>query len=227
MVVNTIKPKSTYMGYEYVDLGLPSGLLWATANVGASSVTDFGNLYMWKAGDVTYEEAYNDLGIQSNDALNEWEGSNTDTATVVMGGNWRMPTFQEQAELRDNSTVQYVQNYNNSGVRGAVVTGPNGNTIFFPGAGMARYGSVDNNGQAQVWTSTAYQSNKAYDCTFASNGTSWSLQQDRVVGKNVRGVTNTTDGEQIIDKVIYNNAEVDAVYIGSQNIYQKQNLNNE
>jgi hypothetical protein len=58
MVINTVKGDSTYMGYQYVDLGLPSGLLWATRNVGATSDTDFGNYYMWKTGDVVYQDAY-------------------------------------------------------------------------------------------------------------------------------------------------------------------------
>ncbi len=41
------KPDGVIGGYEYVDLGLPSGTLWATYNVGATSPYEKGQYFAW------------------------------------------------------------------------------------------------------------------------------------------------------------------------------------
>ena len=116
-------------GHEYVDLGLPSGTLWATMNVGATSETDYGNYYMYGMGAKTYDSSDTPYQGMEGPLPKEY-----DTAAQVWGGDWRMPTEEQFLELMDNTTYQWVENYNNSGINGGLVTGSNGNTIFLPAA---------------------------------------------------------------------------------------------
>lgn len=102
-------------------LGLPSGLIWATCNVGAVKPEDYGDCY-------DYDNALNIKWIS---------------------GDWRMPTSAEMDELLDNCTWTWTTQ---NGVNGYKVTGPNGNSIFFP----ATYDS-----DGYYWSATAYNSNLA------------------------------------------------------------------
>ena len=72
---------------SYIDLGLPSGTLWATMNVGASSETDYGNYYMYGKGIIQYSTS-NTTYYGTEEPLSLF----VDTARQVMGGDWRMPT---------------------------------------------------------------------------------------------------------------------------------------
>ena len=141
-------------GYGYVDLGLPSGTLWATCNVGANNPDGFGNYYAWaetetkelytidtyryynnstsySSGFTKYctEPSYGSLGFADNKIILDLQD---DAATVNMGANWRTPTPFEYNELRNNCTIEYTTQ---NGVNGALYTGPNGNSIFLPAAG--------------------------------------------------------------------------------------------
>lgn len=117
----------TYNGHAYVDLGLPSGTLWATCNVGASKPTDYGNYYAWgetKTKTSFFEENYSFYGTPSTLPLY------SDAANASWGGAWRMPTKSEFDEL-----MSYC-NWNKTS-DGFYVTGPNGRSIFLPAAGNA------------------------------------------------------------------------------------------
>ena len=126
----------TANGHEYVDLGLPSGLNWATCNVGATKPEEYGNYYAWGEtqprddDDGTY--TYGDYGIVDNKTVLDPED---DAAAVNWGGAWRMPTKEEWQELIHNCTWTSVENYKETGVNGCEVKGWNGNSIFLPSAG--------------------------------------------------------------------------------------------
>lgn len=139
---------------DYVDLGLPSGLLWATRNVGASRPEDYGDYFAWGETQMknTYDWSTYQYCMGSSHTLTKYcdkdsYGYNgfTDNLTVLLpeddavtanwGLDWRMPTKEEWQELLDNCTsVWTTQN----GVHGRCLTGANGNTLFLPAAG--RYG---------------------------------------------------------------------------------------
>ena len=135
-------------GHEYVDLGLPSGIKWATCNVGASSPEDYGGYYAWGE---TEEKGYydwdnykwcngsentqtkyctdSDYGTVDNKTVLDLED---DVAHVKWGGSWRMPTSSEIQELLDECIWEWTVL---NGVDGCRVTGPNGNSIFLPVGG--------------------------------------------------------------------------------------------
>ena len=119
-------------GHEWVDLGLPSGLKWATCNVGATTPEDYGNYYAW--GETTTKSSYTEENcITDRQQMSDISGNPTyDAARANWGGTWRMPTSAEMEELDYQCTWTWTSQ---SGVPGCKVTGPNGNSIFLPAAG--------------------------------------------------------------------------------------------
>ena len=116
-------------GHAYVDLGLPSGILWATCNVGAISPDGYGNYYAW--GETSTKEVY------SRETYTYLDNpyilpSSADAATINWGTGWRMPTKEEMNELVTNCTHVWTTR---NGVRGSLFTGPNGKSIFLPAVG--------------------------------------------------------------------------------------------
>ena len=177
----------TENGHNYVDLGLPSGLKWATCNVGASTSTDYGDYFAW--GETTTKTGYTEENsLTSGKQMNDISGnSQYDAATANWGGSWRMPTKAEQEELLNNCTWRWTT-YN--GVNGYNVEGPNGNSIFLPAAGYrAGLSHCSAGGRGDYWSSTPHESytGSSYDLNFTSGG--HSLYWDgRLYGRSVRSV---------------------------------------
>ena len=135
-----------YNGHAYVDLGLPSGTLWATCNVGAPSPKDTGTYYTW----------YNANG-----------------ATANWGSGWTMPTQAQWQELCQECTWEWATLKH--GVNVMLVTGTNGNSICLPAAGyIDQDNSMDFlDIKGYYWSSTTYESNdnsSAYYMDFDSEG---------------------------------------------------------
>ena len=138
-------------GHDYVDLGLPSGTLWATCNLGADTPEGYGSYFAW--GETRSKSIYDwDTYKYSNgdtDSLTKYcnkanSGHNgftdkltllqtaDDAATAKWGGEWRIPTAEEWMELYQNTTsVWTIQN----DVNGRLFTAQIGNTLFLPSAG--------------------------------------------------------------------------------------------
>lgn len=142
---------NTYNGHEYVDLGLPSGTLWATCNVGADTPEGFGDYYAW--GETTPKTTYDWSNYKycngGEDQLikycsNEEYGYNgftdnltelqptDDAATANWGNGWCIPTKEQWEEFFANTAMsQSMQN----GVKVFVFTSSNGKSLFLPVAG--------------------------------------------------------------------------------------------
>lgn len=111
----------SYNGHEYVDLGLPSGTMWAKCNVGAPTPESLGDFY-----------AYGELYPDTNQSTSTYTGeqgdflpAEADVASVFWGGGWHIPTIAEMDELR----FYCIWEWNGQGY---TVTGPNGCSIFLP-----------------------------------------------------------------------------------------------
>lgn len=171
-------------GYSYVDLGLPSGTLWATKNVGAYYPEDYGAYFAW--GEV-YSKDYYDW-----DTYKYSEGSSTtltkyvtettefwgtlfgdvdniteledvdDVAYVKWGSNWRMPTHEELSELYYE--CEWV--YDNS-LEGYLIVGPNNNSIFLPSAGYFSEGIISGQGESGSYWTKSLDENYAPDRAWA------------------------------------------------------------
>lgn len=169
----TLVEKPDY-GDDWVDLGLPSGLLWATRNVGASSPEDYGDYFAW--GETTPKEEYywdtyrycngsdNTLTkycTKSNYGYNGFHDTLTilqpgdDAATANYGG--RTPTNDEWRELKENTTHKWMTINEVNGLR---FTGTNGNSLFLPAAGYyrLRYLFADND-YGYYWSNSLHEIN--------------------------------------------------------------------
>lgn len=124
--------KSSIAGHKFVDLGLPSGLKWAAYNVGAESPEEYGDYFAW--GEIQPKDAYTEENCSSLYLYAEDISGHMylDAARAKWGSPWRMPTEQEIIELVLNTNGMSTEL---NGVRGTMVTGRNGNSIFFPYAG--------------------------------------------------------------------------------------------
>jgi len=154
--------KNSHNGHEWVDLGLPSGLKWATCNVGASRPGDYGNYYAWgetsTKGDYswsTYEWYDNFTGTVTKYKADELDPSD-DAATANWGGDWRLPTKTEFEELLRECTWEWTTHNGHNGYK---VTGPNSQSIFLPAAGWRLRADEDRVGSyGYYWSSTPYES---------------------------------------------------------------------
>lgn len=150
-------------GHQFVDLGLPSGLLWAHTNVGASSSSDDGDYFAW--GETVSKSYYYWNTYKWGSPCSKYNSSDgktfldseDDAATVNWGVPCRMPDFSEFEELYNKCDWSWKSNY--KGTSGYLVTGPNGNTIFFPASGI-RYDDVleDHGSYGHYWSRSLYGS---------------------------------------------------------------------
>ena len=195
-------------GFEYVDLGLPSGAMWATCNVGADKPEDQGLLFQfgrvdgYRFGDTNHKFKLNkqnkqDIGDEfipktasgklygKNDILD----SEDDAAHVNMGGKWRMPTKDELKELFNNTTRK-VETINR--VKGMLFTSKiNNKRLFVPFAGYWYNGSFAAAGSlAFVWSSQVHPSivDFAYVLNCNSGGNAYISYEGRSYAFSVRGV---------------------------------------
>ena len=131
VLVGTVSAASTdpiiINGHKFVDLGLPSGLLWAETNVGASSATDDGDYFSW--GETKPKASYFPYDYS---AVNEITSQN-DAATINWGKKCRMPSSSEFEELCNQCS--WAWKTDSVGTSGYLVTGVNGNSIFLPASG--------------------------------------------------------------------------------------------
>ena len=196
--------------HEYVDLGLPSGTLWATCNVGANSPEEYGDYFAW--GETQPKNDYSWSTYQhcngSNITLTRYcyqsnYGNNgfTDTLTALLpeddaananwGNDWQMPSLDQIAELY-NSIYAYAIWTTQNGVYGrGIISRSNGKSIFLPAAGMLNGTSLHQAGSDGYYWSrsllTTSNSTYAYNLNFYSEHIYWSYGY-RNCGFSVRPV---------------------------------------
>ena len=192
--------------HEWVDLGLPSGTLWATCNVGASSPEQYGTYFAWGE---TAPKGYYDWSTYkwcngSDASLTKYCTSGSygyksfvdnkteldpedDAAYVNWGPSWRMPTPQQQNELRNNCSSTWTTV---NGVSGRLFTGPNGNTLFLPAAGDRYNSSVNFAGSNGLYWSRLLISIRPNCAHYLDFGSSWDYWhgESRCYGRTVRAV---------------------------------------
>lgn len=183
--------KVMFNGYDYVDLGLPSGNLWATCNIGAENPEDAGLYFAWGA-----EAGY---AAGSGHNFNVITSQYKNTARYNMKGCWTVPTRSDFQELENNCTKSWVTI---SGVSGYKFTSTNGNSIFFPAAGYYEGTTLTNNGsRGRYWTSEIGSSPYSYGFQFISGTTYHNYVYTRSSGFNIRAVTNSNVLSSMLDTI--------------------------
>ena len=163
--------------HKFVDLGLPSGLLWATCNVGANEPWENGLYFSWGNVDGHKKLTKYDFGTSNGVPYESTPGGKLttdipvdagyDAAHANFGGSWRMPTKDEFQELDDNCTSEWTIRH---GVNGRLFTSMiNGNSVFFPAVGFY-YGTILNyEGVGGCYWSSSFRSQTiVYYLTFGS-----------------------------------------------------------
>ncbi len=192
---------------EYVDLGLPSGTLWATMNVGANHPEDYGDYFAW--GEITTKDdftwrsyrlgsGYNFLykyctsGVFASGGKydNKTELDFVDDAAYKnWGKDWRIPSLAQIKELGRECSWQWTFK---NGVNGYIITSNrNGNSIFLPAAGCRDESKLYNAGSVgQYWTRTLNEDfpNTAYLLVFGSSGSIGFKDISRYQGRSIRAV---------------------------------------
>ena len=196
-----VRKLNNHNGHEYVDLGLPSGLKWATCNVGATKPKEYGDYFAWgettpkqsyeKSNYKWYKKSFFGVAYKRTKYKDERESLleyTDDAARVNWGGKWRMPTRAEQDELRNHCTWEWTILNGEKGYK--VISKKNGNSIFLPATGF-RYGSnLSGAGSYCAYLSSSLNtsySSCAYGLFFNSSRVDWS-NGSRYNGCSVRAV---------------------------------------
>lgn len=199
--------------HEYVDLGLPSGTLWATCNVGASSTEEYGDFFAWgeTTGHNSGKACFNwstykyckgtektltkycstsDYGFNGfSDTLTELLPED-DAATANWGSDWQTPSLDQLKELY-NSSYTIMEWTSENGVYGRKITSKtNGNTIFLPAAGRlqdAVFSFVDTYGE--YWSRSLNTSESSYASILGFNSSAINMwSSPRGIGRTIRPV---------------------------------------
>lgn len=167
-------------GHAYVDLGLPSGTLWATCNVGASSPEGFGDYYAW--GETESKSNYSEETYHwPNYSLDN------DVAHVKWGGKWRIPTVEECEELIAQCVFEEVFEGNTKGAR---FKSSNGKSIFLPTAGEYEETSLSGVGYRGLYRTSSEWEAAVYALYFESGIVGVLGWGDYIKGYSVRPVFN-------------------------------------
>ena len=190
-------------GHAWVNLGLPSGTLWATCNVGANSPEEYGDYFAW--GETQPKSSYTSDNLKYYTGFDEHTDSETyskytgsdgkteldpddDVATANWGNYWRMPNIGDVEELYNKCTRVWTSQ---GGINGRLFTGPNGNTLFLPAAGCYDESTLDGDGLYGVYMSNTRFTD--YPCAvhglyFDSNYEKGDFDLLRYTGLSVRPV---------------------------------------
>lgn len=194
-------------GHTYVNLGLPSGTLWATCNVGANSPEEFGDYFAWGETQpkMSYDWStykwcngnYNKLTKYCNSGRYGYNGF-TDNLTMLQVGDdaagqnlnsgWQMPSVDQWNELLRNTTQTWTTQ---NGVNGFLITATNGQSIFLPAAGYRYYNVLNDVGFfGRYWSSSLYTDGASSGWYFYFNSMKNSGMDDfdRCDGISVRAV---------------------------------------
>ena len=166
----SVNGKQFIRGVECVDLGLPSGTLWAKCNLGAESETDYGELYQFGYFK-PFKETHNKFDLIDFGSINDWT----------------VPTQEQFRELVVNTKCGWTTI---NEVNGYKFTSKVDETkyVFFPAAGYCYDGSVDSVGSdGRYWSSSIFYNNiqNAYNLSFYNLSVSWQLGSTRRVGRSL------------------------------------------
>ncbi len=199
-------------GHEYVDLGLPSGTLWATMNVGANAPEEYGDYFAW--GEIASKDEYSAMtyyrhgtrksclnminslkkynydskyGKKSLDLKHKLELID-DVANTQWGGDWRMPTIADFEELKEYCT--WTSGTQNGTFGYTIMSLINCNQIFIPAAGFREGRIIKHQGiGAYLWTSELYQNDSCNAFEFVKNSDEFGIFfNQRISGLSIRPV---------------------------------------
>ena len=204
--------------HEYVDLGLPSGTLWATCNIGATTPEEYGSYFAWAETDSksNYSWSTYKYCAGTNDSMTkyctaEYYGTfdgldaledKDDAATAKWGSSWRMPSMEQFDELMNSEYTTVKKSFQNDTYGMLITSKLNGNSIFLPAAGILMDTDLINDGsRAFYWSrDVARPSNfLARDFSFTTTSNTPNDTQNRCYGLSIRPVRNPEKEHEYVD----------------------------
>lgn len=199
-LVDFILGKRVINGHEFVDLGLPSGTLWATQNMGASAPEQAGDYYAWGESEPKDNYTWTTYSLcgGTSKTLNKYNTNSNygvvdnitklslddDAAYKQWKGLWRIPTIEQSRELKSLCTWTLDKT---KGV--FTVTGPNGNSIVMPLAGYMKGSDVTMKGTSgYYWTSALSSEAPNYACALLCDQSMFEMNALRYCGRTIRPV---------------------------------------
>ncbi len=226
---------------QAVDLGLPSGLYWASCNIGATTPEGYGDYFAWGETETkdyyawsTYKytnDGYGKMTKYCNDASHGDNGF-TDNKTVLeqeddaaaanWGNAWRMPTDAEWAELLEQCTWEWIK-YSQDTFGYVVTSKTNGNSIFLPAAGYLADDSRYNAGmRGNYWSSSLDETTASYAQYIDFNSSKQErTQYGRFYGRSIRAVRETAITTDIAAPSAAETAHADKVFRNGQIFIEK------
>ena len=185
------QPAKPLTEVQAIDLGLPSGTLWADRNIGADVPEGVGLYFSWGnteghefGTDYDFDEDYKNTEGSKLDGDIDLEH---DAARVNMGEPWRMPTEDDFVELCDNCTTSFESLNGYKGMR--FTSKINGNSIFLPCSGVGYGTSWHGRGSRGLyWSSSLYSASYGRLLLFYSGGVYPQYNDYRFSGFAVRAV---------------------------------------
>lgn len=151
---------------EFVDLGLPSGIRWATFNLGAKSPEDQGSLYAWGSTWIRDDRSWDNCPYCDGNYTSKYDSddnkytleSTDDAATVRLGSNWRIPKAAEALELLNTDYCEWTRTSMGGAQGYQIKSKKNGKSIFLP--------DIENisDGGTYYWTSSVYSNDNYGRC---------------------------------------------------------------
>ena len=186
---------------KFVDLGLPSGNLWAECNIGANEPWEYGDYFAWAETTPkkvfswkTYEyrlsiplDDTESLKYTSIDELTTLE-EDDDAASQILGKKWRIPSKSDFDELLKQPKA-IINNYGGLGKKGVAILGNTGQVLFIPLTGiMGSRGLREQEYNAALWTNEADVYEDDYACAFSYYASFHEHSYEKCVGLNIRAI---------------------------------------
>ena len=166
--------------HPYVDLGLPSGRIWATTNIGASTEYEYGLFFSW-----------GEINAKTNYSPSSYTNGSLDTAEELWGNYWTVPSASDFEELINKCTWTTTTR---NGIKGSEVQGPNGNTMFLPWSGWINSTVIISKGSEGIYWSCTLDGDGARELRVGeeiwdqASGKPWIGTDGRSGGRNIRPV---------------------------------------
>lgn len=186
---------------KYVDLGLPSGNLWAACNIGANEPWEYGDYFAWAETAPKKVFSWKTYEYRLAIPLDDTESSkytsmdelttlevDDDAATQILGKKWRIPSKADFDELLKQPN-KIINNFGGLGKKGVAIVGDTGQVLFIPLTGiMTSIGLREQEYNAALWTNEAGVYEDDYACAFSYRSSFHERSYEKYVGLNIRAI---------------------------------------
>ena len=201
ITTKNINSKLQQKTVKFVDLGLPSGNLWAACNIGANEPWEYGDYFAWAETAPKKVFSWKTYEYRLAIPLDDTESSkytsmdelttlevDDDAASQILGKRWRIPSKSDFDELL-NQPNAIINNYGGLGKKGVAILGNTGQVLFIPLTGIMESGGLrEQEYNAALWTNEADVYDDDYACAFSYYASFHEHSYGKCIGLNIREI---------------------------------------